>query len=159
MKTATFWIATLMVFGITNGMIARKEAAIRNGTTMLVELAPRDPRSLMQGDYMALRYGLNGVQNDHATEKRGRFVVRLDDNKVAQFVRIYHDEALADGEYLLRYTRRHSGTRVGPESFFFQEGHAQHYANARYGELKVARTGESVLVGLRNPNFSEAGPP
>ena len=159
MKTATFWIATLMVFGVTNGMISRKEAAIRSGTTMLVALAPRDPRSLMQGDYMALRYGLNGVPNGGVTEKRGRFVVRLDDNLVAQFLRLYHGEGLADGEYLLRYTRKRNGTRIGADSFFFQEGHAKHYANARYGELKVARTGESVLVGLRNANLSEAGPP
>ena len=159
MKTATFWIATLLVFGVTNGMISRKEAAIRSGTTMLVALAPRDPRSLMQGDYMALRYGLTGVPIGSPTEKRGRFVVRLDGNKVAQFVRLYQGEDLANGEYLLRYNRKRNGTRIGADSFFFQEGHAKHYANARYGELKVAQTGESVLVGLRNANLSAAGPP
>ena len=78
MKTAVFWIATLMIFGITNGMIAHKEATIRNGTTIHVELAPRDPRSLMQGDYMALRYQLNDVERP--VDGRGKFVVRLDEN-------------------------------------------------------------------------------
>ena len=159
MKTATFWIATLMVFGVTNGMISRKETAIRNGITMYVELGPRDPRSLMQGDYMALRYRLNGIQNMHATNRRGKFVVRLGDDKVVQFIRVHQGEDLADGEHLLRYTRGGSGTRIGADSFFFQEGHAKHYANARFGELKVATTGESILVSLRNSNLSKAGPP
>ena len=159
MKTVTFWIATLMVFGVTNGMISRKEAAIRNGITMFVELAPRDPRSLMQGDYMSLRYQLHGVQNRHETDRRGKFIVRVGDDKVAQFIRTHHGEQLADGEHLLRYTRRRNGIRIGTDSFFFQEGHAQHYASVCYGELKVAKTGESVLVGLRNSNLSKAGLP
>ena len=154
MKTATFWIATLLILGVTNGMIARKETAIRNGTTMYVELGPRDPRSLMQGDYMALRYQLTGIPNLDTADRRGKFIVRLDDDKVVHFLRLYDGEELAAGESLLRYTRGNSGIRIGADSFFFQEGHAQHYANARYGELKVAKTGESILVSLRNANLS-----
>jgi uncharacterized membrane-anchored protein len=157
MKAIIFGIGTLVVFGVTNGMIAHKETIIRNGITMYVELAPRDPRSLMQGDYMALRYV--GPQNVRPTDRRGKFVVRVDANKVAEFARVYAGEALADGEHLLRYTRGRRGTRIGTDSFFFQEGHGSHYANARYGELKVARTGESIMVGLRNADRSLAGPP
>ena len=150
-------IPTLMVFGVTNGMIAHKEATIRNGTTMHVELAPRDPRSLMQGDYMALRYQLNAVERP--VDRRGKFVVRLNENKVAQFIRVYDGEELSKDEHLLRYTRGSRGTRIGTDSFFFQEGHGKHFANARYGELKVSRSGESVLVGLRNTDLSESKPP
>ena len=157
MKTALFWIGTLVAFGATNGLIAHKESTIRNGTTMFLELGPRDPRSLMQGDYMALRYNLNDVRN--FGKWRGQLVVRLDEQQVAKPLRVYDGEALAQGEYLLRYTRWSRGTRIGTDSFFFQEGHAKYYNQARYGELKVAQSGESVLVGLRNADLSTAGPP
>ena len=106
---------------------------------------------------MALRYNLNNVSNYQ--KWRGNFVVRLNDDKVAQVIRVHDGEELAGDEYLLRYTRWSRGTRIGTDSFFFQEGHGKHYAQARYGELKVARSGESVLVGLRNADMSEAGPP
>ena len=35
----------------------------------------------------------------------------------------------------------------------FQEGDADLYAKARYGELKVDKSGASVLVGLRDDDF------
>ncbi len=158
MKTVIFCVATLAIFGVTNGMIAHKETIIRNGMTMYVELAPRDPRSLMQGDYMALRYA--GARAIRPNKRRGQYVVRIDEQRVAKFLRIHDGEALGDGEHLLRFTRGRRGqTRIGTDSFFFQEGHAAHYANARFGELKVAPTGESILVGLRNADFTPAGPP
>ena len=37
---------------------------------------------------------------------------------------------------------------LGAGSFFFQEGHGDAYEQARYGILKVAPDGGSVLVGL-----------
>ena len=42
-----------------NHSIARKEALLKDGQLVLLELAPVDPRSLMQGDYMALRYKIS----------------------------------------------------------------------------------------------------
>jgi uncharacterized membrane-anchored protein len=157
MRTVLFWIGTLLAFGATNAMIARKESAIRTGTTMYLELGPRDPRSLMQGDYMALRYDLGlAILTEN---RRGAFVVRLSSSNVAQIVREYHGGTLAANEHLLRYTRGSQGVRIGTDSFFFQEGHGQYYAQARYGELRVAPSGESVLVSLRNADLSLAGPP
>ncbi|MBW3595641.1 MAG: GDYXXLXY domain-containing protein [Planctomycetes bacterium] len=159
MKTFAFWVATLAIFGVTNGMIARKEAAIRTGLTMYLELAPRDPRSLMQGDYMVLNHEIEREPlPGRGDARRGRLVVRLDESGVARFVRIHRGEPLAPDEHLLRFRWR-NGLRVGANSFFFQEGHGARYANARYGEYKVAETGESVLVGLRNADLSLAGPP
>jgi uncharacterized membrane-anchored protein len=160
MKTAVFWLATLGVFGVANAMIASKEAAIRTGETMYLELAPRDPRSLMQGDYMALDYQVErSAFQGRGADRRGKLVVRLEENRVARFVRFHAGEKLAPGEHLLRYRRAGGGIEVGANAFFFQEGHADFYGRARYGEYKVAKTGESVLVALRNADFTKAGPP
>ncbi|RJQ16280.1 MAG: hypothetical protein C4560_09865 [Nitrospiraceae bacterium] len=49
--------------------------------------------------------------------------------------------------------------RLGAESFFFQEGHAEYYSTAKYGELRVSNDGDSVLVGLRDKNLVPLHPP
>ena len=41
-----------------NGSIVAKERIKTHGERIYLELAPVDPRSLMQGDYMALRFAL-----------------------------------------------------------------------------------------------------
>ena len=49
-------------------------------------------------------------------------------------------EKLRESEHLLAYKNRR-GLRLGAESYFFQEGDADLYANAEYGELRVDSTG------------------
>jgi uncharacterized membrane-anchored protein len=40
---------------------------------------------------------------------------------------------------------------LGTNAFFFQEGDAERFSSARYGEFRVDRSsGEAVLVGLRD---------
>jgi uncharacterized membrane-anchored protein len=149
MKKLLLWGNLLVVLVSVNVLIVRKERAIASGRTMFLELAPVDPRSLMQGDYMNLRYLVAQDAEAAILERRGRIVVTLDTKNVAEFARVHRGEPLAAGEYLLAYEKR-DGLHLGAESFLFQEGDAEVYAQARYGELKVAADGASVLVGLRN---------
>jgi uncharacterized membrane-anchored protein len=138
-------------------LIIQKETTLAEGRTMLLHLAPRDPRSLMQGDYMVLRYRMaREVPNDQLQSK-GTLVVKLDANNVASFVRVHKDEPLAEGEYLLAYRKR-GELRLGAESFMFQEGHAKLYDRARFGELKVDKKGSSVLAGLCDSEFKSIKP-
>jgi uncharacterized membrane-anchored protein len=52
-------IASLTIFlAIIGWMIFEKEKVVANGQTFLLELAPVDPRSIMQGDYMILNYDI-----------------------------------------------------------------------------------------------------
>ena len=46
----------LLLLGYLNWSIYQKEQTLRDGQLVLFELAPVDPRSLMHGDYMSLRY-------------------------------------------------------------------------------------------------------
>lgn len=52
------WLAAglIAVLAVVNTDIYRKEALLADGRTVILELAPVDPRSLMQGDYMALDF-------------------------------------------------------------------------------------------------------
>ena len=56
MKNILFAAATLFVIGALNWLVVQKERVLSSGRTVLLELAPRDPRSIMQGDYMVLAY-------------------------------------------------------------------------------------------------------
>ena len=151
---------SVVVFAVINGLIIHKESILSSGKTVLLKLAPRDPRSLMQGDYMVLRYAIARGPARNAIEsgkKTGAMVIKLDQNQVGQFARLHDDEKLSSGEVLLQYKHR-GEIRLGAESFFFQEGHAQIYESAQYGELKVASSGKSVLGGLRDDKFKPLGP-
>jgi uncharacterized membrane-anchored protein len=152
-------VLTLLVLLVVNFLIFQKERLLASGQTVFLELAPVDPRSLIQGDYMALRYKIarDAPISDQVTD--GYLVLKLDGRNVAAFSRVYRPgETLAPDERIIRYRTRYGEVRLGAESFFFQEGHADYYNNARYGELRLAESGETVLVGLRGEQLEELGP-
>ena len=156
MKKSILWAAALLILATINFMIMEKERTLADGRTMLLRLAPRDPRSLMQGDYMILRYAIAREVPKEQLENKGCLVVSLGEHNVAGFVRIHRNEELGSNEHLLFYRNRR-GLRLGAESFFFQEGDARLYEEARYGELKVDESGGGVLIGLRGEDFRPLG--
>ncbi|RQO36697.1 hypothetical protein DBR39_16590 [Chryseobacterium sp. KBW03] len=133
-----------------NYSVSKKEELIKDGKLILLQLAPVDPRSLMQGDYMRLRYSISENINAEHLPKRGYCVVRLDNKGVAEKVRFQQETTpLNKGEYLINYTSSNQwNINIGAESFFFQEGHAQKYEKAKYGGIKIDKNGNSVLIGL-----------
>lgn len=144
---------------LPTALIIQKEALLATGRPVLLEIGPRDPRSLMQGDYMVLDYAISRERWQHRDWPRdGHLVLRLDEHGVGQFVRVHETRTpLAPDEFLLRYRIRDGDIRLGAEAFFFQEGHASRYDAARYGELRVASNGTSVLVGLRGRDREPLG--
>jgi len=156
MKKILFWATPLLVLVAVNLLIVNKEDTLARGHTVLLRLAPADPRSLIQGDYMVLRYAIAREISKAQMEDKGCIVVSLDANDVAKFVRIHRGESLHTGDRLLFYRNR-GGLRLGAESFMFQEGDAALYAQARYGELKVDESGASVMIGLRGDDFRPLG--
>ena len=140
-----------------NNSVYQKEKILDNGKLMLLKLAPVDPRSLMQGNYMSLRYDINNNNiNTDKIKKRGFCVVTLGQNNVAQLVRVQNNlTPLKNNEYLIKYTLADGSLNLGAESFFFQEGESEKYEAGKYGALKVDENGNSVLIGLYNDNFKE----
>ena len=159
MRNALLFFGLAISLGVPGFAVVQKERQLANGTQMLVELAPVDPRSLIQGDYMRLDYAMaRQVGRPTDWPRDGHLVVRLDSQGVARFVR-RHSEAvpISTGEHLLQYRRRGQRIRIGTDAFFFQEGHAARYSGARYGELRVDAAGGSVLVGLRDSELRRLG--
>ena len=161
MRKLVLWVVLGLTLVVANLSIIGKEHVLREGRTVLLQLAPRDPRSLLQGDFMALRYVLaNDVRRQQSGEESadGRIVVTLDANDIATFVRFDDGSGVLDGELLLRYRKRGEGVKIASDAFFFQEGQGPLYDRARYGELRVDATGDAVLVKLRDGDLQELGP-
>ena len=157
MRVNRLWAWSALVLAVLNYGIYAKEQIKARGETLLLELAPVDPRSLMQGDYMRLAYRIARdapVERLAAGQQRGYMVLRADTDKVARFLRFHSGEDLAPGEKLLRFhvlradNLERRSLRIVPDSFLFQEGHAGHYQNARYGVFKFAGAKEYLLTGL-----------
>jgi uncharacterized membrane-anchored protein len=154
LRRLTVIAGLILLLGLVNWSIAQKETLLRDGAPLLVELAPRDPRSIIQGDYMTLDYRIARDLVGYADWPRdGQIVVTADEHNVASFVRRHEGAPLAAGEHLLVYRRRAGRFRIGADAFFFQEGQAAIYQPARFGELRVDASGESLLIGLRDSRY------
>ena len=144
-------IGAVLVLGAVNFSILGKERIKRDGVVVFLDLQPVDPRSLMQGDYMTLRFRLaqdirstvNPLPAEGATAVAP---VNLARNQVGSLAR-----AGETGNVRMRYRIRKGEVWLGTNAFFFEEGREEQYARARYGEFRVDPTsGEAVLVGLRD---------
>lgn len=140
-----------------NHSVVKKEELLKDGQLVLLELAPVDPRSLMQGDYMTLRYKISENIHSENIPKRGYCVVFLDSSGIAHKIRFQKDLIpLNEGEYLIEYTSPDSwNVNIGAESFFFQEGKAEHYEKAKFGGVKIDKNGNSLLIGLYNEQLQK----
>lgn len=154
------WIIILLNLVILlvyfNYSVAKKEELLKDGQLVLLQLAPVDPRSLMQGDYMNLRYSISQNINVEHLSKRGYCVVRLDNKGIAERIRFQQEKTpLNKGEYVIKYTASNEwNINIGAESFFFQEGHAEKYEKAKYGGVKIDKNGNSLLVGLYDEHLN-----
>ena len=144
----------IILLSLVTNSILKKEKLLSNGQLILLELAPVDPRSLMQGDYMNLRYAISNNNDTDSISKRGFCIVKLDSIGVAKKVRIQdHKTPLHENELLINYTSKQwRGINIGAESYFFQEGEGKKYEAAKYGGLKIDANGNSLLIGLYDEN-------
>ncbi len=166
-------LAVLLLFFAGYAFSVQKmEAVLVNGKTILLPLAPVDPRALLMGDYMDLRYVVNADiraalskakaarDNSNASQPKSRVedtavegfaVLRLVNEPVplaASFIRLDDGKPLLPGEFLLAYRERGHAVTTVATAFYFQEGTARQYEKARFGQFKVADNGKTVLVGL-----------
>ena len=153
---------TVLVLGLVNFSIYHKEKLIHEGSEVLLELAPVDPRSLMQGDYMTLRLAIaRDIRTQFKKAKEGvaenqnhdgQIIVAVDDNGVAKF-KTLGTNIENPNTMLLKYRVRNGKLKFGTNAFFFEEGSASLFDTARYGVFKVASDGEMILVDMADESF------
>lgn len=161
-RPAWNWTAALMIAAslaatgaVVGSGVRDKEALLQNGRLIYMALAPVDPRSLTQGDYMALNFALPGGRRMvRPGEASPRAFATLDSRDVAAVTRI--EPAPAEpkaGEVLLLMTRHRGEWRVGTNAFFFKEGEAKRFEAARFGMFRIDAAGRAVLVGLADKDL------
>jgi uncharacterized membrane-anchored protein len=140
---------------LVNVLIGSREQLIAEGRPVFVKLAPVDPRSLMQGDYMRLSYELPGVEwrtrfNGDVPllwGARQRVAVALDARGIVQSPKLLGpDEEPQAGAQLLELTPKNGRWTFVSDAWFFKEGEAARWQPAKYGEFRVTPEGKGLLV-------------
>ncbi|WP_429103282.1 GDYXXLXY domain-containing protein [Aeromonas veronii] len=166
MKLVTRQLALLLsglaILAGINATVWRYEHAMSSGEVVLLRLAPVDPRSLMQGDYMRLNYEIAREltsRDARATQNKGSdtLVIRLDAHQVATLVVDGKPDRLASDERLLQVHQSERQWQIGPDAYFFEEGTGEQYETARYGEFRLQADGKTLLVGLRDEAYQPIG--
>jgi len=184
-RTFTITIGMLGLLAILIMMtinVVKYETHLATGDTVLLALAPVDPRGFMQGDYMALSYALerdvfDAIQPEYDNSEpenldlesdefepdfriyepsEGYVIVSLDENRVGRFMRLADTnkrDNLAANELPIHYRIRHGSVQLATNAFFFQEGHAKAFEAAEYGLFRVNDKGEPLLTNMINGEF------
>ena len=133
----------------------RKSAVVRDGTRILLTMRPVDPRSLVQGDYMAIRY-----HRDLEKQLLGigsPAILTMNEAGVVQSAR-RDDGSLKSNEVLARVHGSAEEPRVAPTSFLFEEGTADTWSKAVLVEARV-KDGALVMTGLTDAAGKRLEPP
>ena len=162
-------LGLLLILVVMTINVVKYETHLATGDTVLLALAPVDPRGFMQGDYMTLSYALENEvfalldkrANDDSRNARnmsndGYAIVALDKNNVGQFVRLAKSNqpnTLAANEMAIHYRVRNGSMKLATNAFFFQEGHVEAFEAAEYGLFRVNKKGEPLLTDMVNGTF------
>ena len=157
-----------LVLVVMTRNIIKYENHLATGDTVLLALAPVDPRGFMQGDYMTLSYALerdvfaalNKDPGSYPINEQGYVIVALDQHNVGQLVRLAANQSknLASNEIAIYYRIRNGTMQLATNAFFFQEGHGEAFEAAEYGLFRVNDKGEPLLTNLVDDDFKVISP-
>ena len=163
---APIWLVGVFVIallGVVNYKVQQFEDVLATGKPIVLKIAPVDPRSLMQGDYMVLNYAIlsefqqsrvlpetnesnettenTGIDESSPSEKKAYILVHLDKNHVATFCE-EQSEIPTDFKYCtpnVYLPIRYKGgwlPKLPSQDYFFAEGKGEYYAQAEYAEYR-----------------------
>jgi uncharacterized membrane-anchored protein len=156
-RRAGLVLTAVLVLAVANVGIWQKENVIQKGKPVFVELVPVDPRSLMQGDFMALRFALPRAVIDDpvAASSNPMAVARTDARGIATLLRIDDGGSLAADEFRIQLVTKHRGWTIATDAWYFKEGESARWGRAKYGEFRIDGNGTALLVGLRGPDLEQ----
>ncbi len=151
-------LCAVLSLGLVNGLIWQKERLIAQGKPVFVKLAPVDPRSLIQGDYMRLNYALPTppalAESTGPWQPRPRIEGRLDERGVLGDARLLGPDAPpTPGWQPLELSPVNGRWTLVSDAWYFQEGQEPQFRAASYGEFRVLPDGRALLVGLADKDL------
>ncbi|WP_182004539.1 GDYXXLXY domain-containing protein [Acinetobacter lactucae] len=153
-------LATMLFFA---ALVVKNEWHLHHSKSIFIELKPVDPRSILQGDYMALAYELHLQSLKALAGSESEALEQVVFNRSSVPAKIILDSQNRVVRTILDINNSFAGQRLilkNPEnrlqalypasrSFLFAEGLAQCYEKAKYAEFKVNPKGEAILFDLR----------
>ncbi|USG65011.1 GDYXXLXY domain-containing protein [Brevibacillus ruminantium] len=149
----------LLQFGLIGYQVWGSETILAKGKTVKLELAPIDPRSLLQGDYVSLNYEISRIDEieDGPSYGRVRVVLRKQSNGVHAYSGYYQyagewnqpyqatpDDVVINGQ-VIGWGR----VAYGIENFFVPEGTGLDVErSARYAYVRVGESGDAIIERL-----------
>ncbi len=163
-------VCSLLIFV---ALIFKHEQHLRYSQSIFIELAPVDPRSMLQGDYMALNYELyferiaeNNRPSGQVSQASFKMLeeqiqnqaqvmsyVELDSRRRVMHTRFDPPGLTAFPEVTTKLLLKNPANQLNQlypaaNSFMFAEGLAPCYRHAQYAELKVNAKGQALLRAL-----------
>ena len=160
-RSIVILLTTAFIAWVFGSQISDLKKVREEGRTVYLDLQPVDPRALMLGDYMRLRYAEERVPDRMEINElppKGAFIMSLGDNNVATVSRLASEAPIGTNETRFNYTRTDRSLTFGAPRFYFENGTAETYENARYGVFKVSPAGKAILVNLADEEFKVLRP-
>ncbi|WP_456271265.1 GDYXXLXY domain-containing protein [Bacillus sp. AK031] len=153
-------IVALMQIGFLGYQTFTNEKLLSEGTAVKLELAPVDPRSLLQGDYVTLNYEISQPDSFLDIGRPGEKVqlILRPDGDTHTYSGIYKIRGKWNKEYIMQngdvaingVISGDGRVIYGIETFFVQEGTGTEIeSSAEYAIVKVAASGNALLVELQ----------
>ncbi|WP_212974556.1 GDYXXLXY domain-containing protein [Bacillus sp. J14TS2] len=159
-KWAFILLLVCLQVGFVSYQSITNEMLLKEGTLIKVKLEPVDPRSLLQGDYVTLRYDISTIpdlDNSSMSNEKVKVVLRENEDNIYG----YAGYVYADGEWNRPYkkqlgdviingkTNRPGEVIYGTESFFVPEGEGiELQDNAEIAYLRVGKKGNALLQNV-----------
>lgn len=149
------FICLVATLSLANFSIWQFEDILQSGEKIVLKLAPRDPRSLMQGDYMELNYEilseLSNIELDNQEKQQKIYLHLYNQNGIDEFCG-YSLEPQSQFKQCreniyLPIKIQMGRTKMAGMDFFFAEGKREHFEQAEYGEFRF-KNGKLLLLNL-----------
>ncbi|MED4783763.1 GDYXXLXY domain-containing protein [Brevibacillus choshinensis] len=158
-KQLTLLAIILLQFVMVGYQIWSNESILSQGRSVKLELAPIDPRSLLQGDYVRLNYTISTLNNEHIPDADGkiRVVLRPHQNGVYGYSGFYEQDGVwnktyqpqADDVILNGHAIGSDRVEYGIESYFVPEGTGREVERtAKFAQIRVGKKGDAILQEL-----------
>ena len=159
-------VCILAFFLLFSWSVLQKERLLAAGDSVILALRPVDPRSLMQGDYMILRFAVedeirHALRENSFGERawtKSTAVMETGPDNVFRFKRMDDGSPLAAGEKRLVFRSGDDRVQVSSGAFFFQEGHGKAYERARFALLRVDSSGNGLITALLDERMETIRP-
>lgn len=134
------WLTTLIWVAVTGGLWAYHDYQLKNGQEIVLKTVPVDPRDVLRGDYVVLRYEISSAERDDEDEpwlfQQNQVVfVSLEEDRGDWAIAEVGHEPPPVGLFLRGRIRSATPGRLeityGIESFFVPEGEGRKYEEAR----------------------------